>query len=163
MKKEWRVGHDQHGNKNGNWKSGRRIDKSGYILIHFPDHPNASSDGYVREHRILMENFLGRYLKKIEVVHHKNHIKHDNRLQNLELLKVGEHERIHGIERFKNGFKLPGRHLNGRWSEKFDRCVNCQKIDSKHSNHGLCNRCNLRINYKWSQKDNTYLPVEIVK
>lgn len=51
--------------------SGGRIrDKDGYILVKSPDHPHANSGGYVREHRLVMEGVLGRYLDPQEVVHH---------------------------------------------------------------------------------------------
>lgn len=69
----------------GNWRGGIITDDRGYILVYQPQHPNASNDGYVREHRLIMEKFLGRYLNDIESVHHKNGIKDDNRIENLQL------------------------------------------------------------------------------
>ncbi len=68
---------------------------NGYILLHKPSHPQAKR-GYVREHRLVMEAALGRYLGQNEVVHHKNGAKDDNRLENLELLSSAEHARVHG-------------------------------------------------------------------
>ena len=59
------------------WKGGRLIDKSGYILI------RVDRRKYIREHRLIMEQHLGRKLQNGEVVHHKNGIRDDNRRANL--------------------------------------------------------------------------------
>lgn len=78
--------HDKcHGKNHGQWKGGRLRTKRGYILIYCPDHPHANNKGYVFEHRLAMERHLGRLLLPIEVVHHKNKRRSDNRLKNLKL------------------------------------------------------------------------------
>jgi len=64
------------------WKGGKVID-NGYVEVRHPDHPNAKSNKYVREHRLVIERLIGRPLKKEEVVHHINGIKTDNRPENL--------------------------------------------------------------------------------
>ena len=71
------------GEKNPAWKGGKVIDGGRYILIHQPNHPHANSGGYIREHRLVIEKVLGRYLSRKEVVHHKNGNRMDNRLENL--------------------------------------------------------------------------------
>ena len=65
--------------------------KQGYIYVYAPKHPYATKRGYVMEHRLVMEAHLGRYLKPNELVHHKNGIKDDNRIENLELMTKGTH------------------------------------------------------------------------
>lgn len=69
----------------GSWTGGRRRDRSGYIYVYCPDHPNATCGGYVREHRLVMERHIGRMLLRSEVVHHKNDDTSDNRIENLRL------------------------------------------------------------------------------
>jgi hypothetical protein len=62
-----------------------KIYRSGYIYIHIPNHPNIKQSGYFAEHRYVVEQAIGRYLNKSEVVHHINHRKDDNRIENLAL------------------------------------------------------------------------------
>ncbi len=71
------------GDRNGFWRGGRVIDKTGYVLIKVFDHPYASRAGYVREHRLVAEKMLGRYLLPSEVVHHKDSNKQNNSPENL--------------------------------------------------------------------------------
>ena len=72
---------------------------NGYILAYAPKHPHAHKDGYVMLHTILMERSIGRYLESDEVVHHINHNRQDNRIENLMLLKKKEHCSMHMKER----------------------------------------------------------------
>lgn len=64
-------GHGSPMEKNYFWKGGRNIDGDGYVLVKCPEHPYATKSGYVREHRLVMEKKLGRYLTREEVVHHE--------------------------------------------------------------------------------------------
>lgn len=69
------------------WRGGRSVDKHGYVLIHGVDHPHATKAGYVREHRLVMEGVLGRYLKPGEVVHHIDGDPGNNAPANLRLYR----------------------------------------------------------------------------
>ena len=90
------CGRHKKGNENPRWKGGRRRDKDGYICIYNIDHPFRNAANVIMEHRLVMEKYLGRYLKREEVVHHKNGIKDDNRLENLKLFKNDfEHQKYH--------------------------------------------------------------------
>jgi hypothetical protein len=71
--------------KSSNWRGGRIVTEHGYILVYKPEHPAARSNGYVPEHRVVMEEKLGRLLFDGETVHHKNGVRNDNRIKNLEL------------------------------------------------------------------------------
>jgi hypothetical protein len=90
------------------WKGGRHIDKHGYVLVYKPHHPFCNNNKCVREHRLVMEKHIGRYLKPQEVVHHKNGIKGDNRIDNLQLFSSnGLHTAFDLKEKYKrNPYKL---------------------------------------------------------
>ncbi|MEU4576623.1 HNH endonuclease [Nonomuraea sp. NPDC023979] len=80
-----RVGHPQVSlpvRKN----EGRYVDTDGYVQTHVQEgHPFRTKGQRVPEHRLVMELFLSRPLRAGETVHHKNGIRHDNRIENLEL------------------------------------------------------------------------------
>lgn len=77
------------------WKGGRTINKDGYVEIYSPEHPyRRKHTPYVLEHRLVMEDHIGRYLKREEVVHHRDNDKQNNDISNLELFATnGEHLR----------------------------------------------------------------------
>ena len=80
----WRTGANHH-----TWKGGTR-NSQGYKLIRDPHHPRAHTSGYVLEHIVIMEEFLGRALFPDENVHHKNGQRDDNRIENLELWSTSQ-------------------------------------------------------------------------
>jgi hypothetical protein len=84
---------------NGRRPLGWRKELAGYILIRAPeDHPHARNDGSIYEHRLVMEQHLGRYLTAGEVVHHINGVRDDNKIENLQLRRSRK-EHGHGHER----------------------------------------------------------------
>lgn len=85
------------GDKSCNWNGGKKINKKGYVLILNKNHPNCDSNGYIFEHRCVIEEYIGRYITEEEIVHHKNGIKNDNRIENLQLMLKSEHTKLHHI------------------------------------------------------------------
>lgn len=95
---EAQKGRYRHKTKYGGFAKQRA---DGYIAIYAPKHPACTADGMVMEHRLVMEENIGRYLTENEVVHHKNHKRNDNRIENLQLMTISEHARFHMLERQK--------------------------------------------------------------
>ena len=92
----WPHGKNHHLYKNG------FINDSGYKVISlYSNHPlrgMADVRGRAREHRIIMAKYIGRPLENWEVIHHVNGDRSDNRIENLDLLKIPEHTLITRME-----------------------------------------------------------------
>src|SRR3990167_6443692 len=101
---------NRSGSRNSRWKGGRRKRKDGYILVYSPGHPYACKN-FVLEHRLVMEQHISRHLPPNELVHHKNEIKDDNRIENLEITDHSEHARLH----------FTGKSFPARWSPKVSK------------------------------------------
>jgi hypothetical protein len=78
----------------GRWKGGYKHTKDGYVLVKTREtlnHPRVDSHGYVKEHTLVLEEKLSRYLERDEFAHHRNNIPWDNRPENLELVTKETH------------------------------------------------------------------------
>lgn len=105
----------QVGEKCPSWKGGR-IMRGKYIYIKVYNHPGGGKQGYIAEHRLVMEKSIGRYLLKGEVVHHINGVESDNRIENLQLFSSpGEHTRLSHADLFEKQRELfKGKHFSKR-------------------------------------------------
>lgn len=81
---------------NPKWRGGKKTIKDGYVLVYCPEHPRAIGK-YVYEHHLVMEEYMGRYLRRGEVVHHIDGDKHNNSINNLMLMTASDHTKLHHI------------------------------------------------------------------
>ena len=80
----------------------KKTRQDGYIALYYPSHPRSNKEGYIMEHIYVMEQYIGRPLKSDEVVHHINHKRDDNRINNLQVMTFKEHCSLHMRERWAN-------------------------------------------------------------
>lgn len=88
------------GENSPSWKGGVHNTYAGYRMISDPNHPHANRDGYIHEHRAVMEFILGRLLTRKEVVHHRDCNRRNNVSDNLFLFpSVSAHTSFHNYKR----------------------------------------------------------------
>ena len=86
---------DVLGENNPRFK-GRVKDKHDYVLVYSSDHPYKNNRNQVREHRLVVEAQIGRYLDPKWRVHHINRVRDDNRPENLMCFSsISAHNRFH--------------------------------------------------------------------
>ncbi len=76
---------------------GLSLKPSGYLEI------TRGPDKHRGQHRVEMEKILGRRLGRREVVHHKDHDRSNNAIENLEIMTLSQHARLHIMERIRAG------------------------------------------------------------
>lgn len=118
----------------------------GYKWISVPDHPNATSNGCVLQHRLVAEEVIGRYLTEEEVVHHVDEDKSNNIPSNLEVFATkSDHTRYH-----QTGIKLKNEEgiwyspiLNKMTSKQSDRRTSKDSDKQYHraSYERVCKNC----------------------
>ena len=85
------------GDKNPNWKGGRKLAHGQYVQVLDPSNPAADCHGYVMEHRRIMAEKIGRPLLPTEIVHHIDLNPSNNDPMNLELFpSASAHRLYHG-------------------------------------------------------------------
>ena len=83
------------GEESWNYQGGK-ITQNGYVYLRRPDDPSANRDGYVMEHRMIVEQAIGRRLYQGEQVHHIDFDKAHNWIENLILFpSAAAHTEFH--------------------------------------------------------------------
>lgn len=94
LRKKTRYWKGKFGKDSPRWNGGIRHN-NGYIYIYKPKHILADCDGYVKRANLIWEEHNKELVKFPYVLHHKNRIKDDDRIENLERIKQGEHINHH--------------------------------------------------------------------
>ena len=91
------------GSNNPKWRGGKIQRSDGRVFIYAPEHPNANLNGsHILEYRLIAEKKIGRMLTDKEIVHHKDGDVTNNGLDNLDVITLSEHAKIHNANRPRN-------------------------------------------------------------
>lgn|SRR3990167_9664363 len=93
--------------------------KSGYVIVYCPEHKHSKTkNGWIFEHRIVIENFINQGLKIGQCIHHIDLNKTNNKIENLMIFNSNkEHSSWHNKLK-RHGLTNPmKRFLENRWKE----------------------------------------------
>lgn len=131
-----------YSNKGYRWKGG-----GGYWMVYAPNHPHCNKNGYIQEHRLVVEAYIGRLIDtKHEVVHHIDHDKNNNDIRNLLLTTKVNHGRIHNPVRNKP------KKIDDSWYKKCSKCDQLLLLEEfyiKRRNptryYSWCKKCHYKL------------------
>lgn len=99
-----------------------------YFKVYRPDHPQAQGKGYVREHRLVYEEYYNCCLLPWILIHHINGDTTDNRIENLEPMTKPNHQILHlTIDKSNRHCLLCPKTSSRKWYEYLDgfKCHSC--------------------------------------
>ena len=130
--------HQPKGAGHPRYHGGVYTSPDGYRYLLRPDHPDANSYGYIAEHRLVLEQKVGRRLTSEDICHHVDGCKQNNHPDNLELMTRATHASLH---------------QQGRpWSQHHDRCIDCGRTDRYHQARGRCYLCSVKFYQRRKQE-----------
>lgn len=152
------------GELNSSFKSNEKITHYGYRKIRVLDHPFRDCDDFVFEHRLVAEQYLltdensieidgKKYLKKEYIVHHKDGNKLNNDVENLEVMLLSEHTKLH-----RKKEKPPKPQKSKILKGAYVKCKYCGKefYTNKPEERKCCSiKCSKLYNYTYKNKMGT--------
>lgn len=94
---------NRRGSAHWNFKGGRYVLK-GYVYLLNPEHPLATKRGYIAEHRMVWYDANGP-IAPGWFIHHKNGMRSDNRLENLEAMSPSAHSHHHDPDKIAGSYR----------------------------------------------------------
>jgi len=116
------------------YKDRKRIKLNGRWVIKVPEHPfsyKGRMGGYVYEHRLIIEQKIKKFLPRKTIVHHIDGNKHNNNIDNLQIMPHSHHTSLH-----KNKDKKVSEHFV---SHNKKTCIGCNKyFETKRKDQQYC-------------------------
>jgi hypothetical protein len=143
-------GHTPSGERSPYYKGGWTIDGHGYRLVRYKGHPNANKKGWIKEHRLVMSQFLGRPLESWEHIHHIDGNKLNNDISNLQLVTDSHHGTISNENNRKYGQRCSDpkcKHPDRTEMRKYKNGLSYPKWFNDGNGGNLCSTCYKRRLY----------------